>query len=101
MYKVYSLISLALMVLVLCLSISGLPIVGDPNSPASAHVSPHYIQYSYEETGVPNFVGAILADYRGYDTLGENIVIFTAGLSTILILKGNLLIKRRGGKGHE
>ncbi len=40
-----------------------------------------------EETGVPNMVTAGLADYRGYDTLGETTVIFTAGISVILLLR--------------
>lgn len=65
---------------------SQLPPVGDPRSPASTHVSPHYIAHSHHETGAPNFVTAVLADYRGYDTLGETTVIFTAGLACLLIL---------------
>ncbi|ETX05075.1 hydrogen gas-evolving membrane-bound hydrogenase subunit E [Candidatus Entotheonella palauensis] len=65
---------------------SQLPQVGDPRSPASTHVSPHYIEHSHHETGAPNFVTAVLADYRGYDTLGETTVIFTAGLACLLIL---------------
>lgn len=65
---------------------SQLPRVGDPRSPASTHVSPHYILHSHHETGAPNFVTAVLADYRGYDTLGETTVIFTAGLACVLIL---------------
>jgi multicomponent Na+:H+ antiporter subunit B len=32
-------------------------------------------------------VTAVLADYRGYDTLGETTVIFTAGLSCLLLLR--------------
>ncbi|NMA01982.1 MAG: hypothetical protein GX923_05385 [Clostridia bacterium] len=102
MNKIISLISLVLMIGIFFITIESLPIVGDPHSPASTHVSPHYIEKSAEETGAPNFVAAILADYRGYDTLGENIVIFTAGVSTVLILKtsGNLL-KHKGGKDNE
>ncbi len=65
---------------------SQLPRVGDPQSPASTHVSPYYIEHSHHETGAPNFVTAVLADYRGYDTLGETTVIFTAGLACLLIL---------------
>ncbi len=65
---------------------SQLPRVGDPQSPASTHVSPHYIANSHRETGAPNFVTAVLADYRSYDTLGETTVIFTAGLACLLIL---------------
>ena len=65
---------------------SGLPGRGDPQAPASTHVSPYYIERSVEDTETPNIVTAVLADYRGYDTLGETIVIFTAGLACILLL---------------
>ena len=30
----------------------------------------------------------MLADYRGYDTLGETTVIFTAGIGVMLLLRG-------------
>ena len=63
-----------------------LPRVGDPEAPAATHVSPRYIERGHHETGAPNFVTAVLADYRGYDTLGETSVIFTAGLACALIL---------------
>ena len=63
-----------------------LPDWGDPNSPASRHVSPYFIENSVEQTAVPNFVTAVLADYRGYDTLGEVAVIFTAGIGVMLLL---------------
>ncbi len=67
-----------------------LPQIGDPNAPASTHVSPRYIKRSHHETGAPNFVTAVLADYRSYDTLGETTVILTAGLACVLILGVNL-----------
>ena len=63
-----------------------LPERGDPQAPASVHVSPFYIEGSTEDSDTPNIVTAVLADYRGYDTLGETIVIFVAGLACILIL---------------
>lgn len=63
-----------------------LPGYGDPEAPANLHVSPDYIQRSLEETHTPNMVTAVLADYRGYDTLGETVVIFTAGVICILLL---------------
>ncbi|MFQ5963335.1 MAG: DUF4040 domain-containing protein [Candidatus Scalinduaceae bacterium] len=64
-----------------------MPTFGDPDSPASKHVSPRYIEESHHETGVKNFVTAVLASYRGYDTLGETTVIFTAGICVILLLR--------------
>ena len=64
-----------------------MPDWGDPASPASSHVSPRYIEKGFEETAVPNMVTAVLADYRGFDTLGETVVIFTAGMAVLLILR--------------
>jgi multicomponent Na+:H+ antiporter subunit B len=65
---------------------AGLPGHGDPQAPASQHVSPTYIEDTIADTDTPNIVTAVLADYRGYDTLGETVVIFTAGLACVLIL---------------
>ena len=59
---------------------SDLPRLGDPSAPVHTHVAPRYIQDSPEEIGIPNIVTAVLASYRGYDTLGETTVIFTAGV---------------------
>ncbi len=63
-----------------------LPSMGDPAAPAALHVSPRYIEKAQEEAGAPNMVTAVLADYRSYDTLGEVVVIFTAGLACLLVL---------------
>lgn len=64
-----------------------MPDFGDPSSPASTHVSPLYIQEAYGETATPNIVTAVLADYRSYDTLGETVVIFTAGVVCMMLLR--------------
>lgn len=63
------------------------PAWGDPNSPASTHLSNHYIEKAIEETEVPNLVTAVLADYRGYDTMFETAVIFCAGLACFILLR--------------
>jgi len=63
------------------------PAWGDPQSPASQHaISQHFITQAIEETAVPNMVTAVLADYRGYDTMFETVVIFTAGIAIIGII---------------
>ena len=62
------------------------PLLGDPNAPVHKHVTPHYIQRAAEEIGMPNMVTAVLASYRGYDTFGETLVVFTAGLAVLLLL---------------
>ncbi len=65
-----------------------LPAFGDPTAPAQTHVAPYYLQKAIEQTGVPNIVTAVLASYRGFDTLGEVVVIFTAGIAVLLLLGG-------------
>ena len=63
-----------------------MPLVGDPNAPANLHVIPRYIEGSATEIGIPNVVTSVLASYRGYDTLGEVTVIFTAGVGVLCLL---------------
>ena len=73
-----------------CLLIYGtvdFPDWGDPASPASTHVSPYYIETTMDDTSVPNIVTAVLADYRGYDTMFETVVIFCAGIACIFLLR--------------
>lgn len=65
--------------------IKDMPDWGDPKAPASTHVAIRYEQ-SMQETATPNIVTAVLADYRGYDTFGETIVIFLAGIACLLLL---------------
>jgi len=72
---------------ILIYSTVDMPPWADPSSPASVHVSPRYIEKTLEETATPNMVTSVLADYRGYDTLGETTVIFTAGMCCILLLR--------------
>jgi len=71
---------------VLIWAVSALPSFGVADAPM--HVAgPDYLARSLEETGIPNVVTAVLASYRGFDTLGEVIVIFTAGIGVLLLLK--------------
>jgi multicomponent Na+:H+ antiporter subunit B len=64
-----------------------LPPFGSPDAAIHKHVAPRYLSESVKETGVPNVVTSILADYRGFDTLGETTVIFTAGIGVMLLLR--------------
>ncbi|MEP7138624.1 MAG: DUF4040 domain-containing protein [Caldimonas sp.] len=65
----------------------GLPEFSDTDAPIHQHVAPRYLAKSVEETGVPNVVTAVLASYRGYDTLGETTVVFTAGAGVVALLR--------------
>jgi multicomponent Na+:H+ antiporter subunit B len=68
---------------------TGLPDRGDPDAPAQQHVAPAYIEGSVPDSRTPNVVTAILADYRSHDTFGETLVIFTAGLACLLVLRSH------------
>jgi multicomponent Na+:H+ antiporter subunit B len=73
----------------------GMPAFGDANAPAQLHVAPYYLQHAQAETGVPNVVTAVLAAYRGFDTLGEVTVIFTAGMGVLVLLGGGVRRRRK------
>jgi multicomponent Na+:H+ antiporter subunit B len=65
-----------------------MPHYGDPDAPIQRYPSPSYVERVAAETEIPNVVTAVLASYRGYDTLGETTVIFTAGIGVLLLLRG-------------
>ena len=64
-----------------------LPDFAGPESPASRYLSPYFLENSIAQTEVPNVVTAVLADYRGYDTMFETAVIFAAGLACFFLLR--------------
>lgn len=70
-----------------------LPPFGIADSPANTHVAPYYLENSIRDTLHPNVVTAVLASYRGFDTLGEVTVIFTAGIAVLMLLKGKRNLK--------
>jgi multicomponent Na+:H+ antiporter subunit B len=67
-------------------ALSATPPFGIADAPIHV-LGPDYLQRSLAETGIPNVVTSVLASYRGYDTLGETVVIFTAGIAVLLLLK--------------
>ena len=73
------------------------PSWGDPASPASTHIATYHLEKAFEETSVPNVVTAVLADYRGFDTMFETGVIFCAGLGCFVLLR---LFRNRPGDSY-
>ncbi|WP_423821256.1 DUF4040 domain-containing protein [Salinisphaera sp. SPP-AMP-43] len=64
-----------------------MPHFGDAETPVQQHPLRHkYLVEEQHEIHVPNTVTAVLASYRGYDTLGETVVVFTAGLGALILL---------------
>ena len=73
--------------LLLVIGIAGLPLFGEADTPIHQHLSTYFLENTLNETGVINTVTAILASYRGFDTMGEVVVIFTAGVGVLCLLK--------------
>lgn len=73
----------------------GLPAFSDPQAPIHTHVVPRYLKQGPQETGVPNVVTAVLASYRSYDTLGETVVVFTAGAGIVALLRRRRLRRKK------
>ncbi|MBF0247715.1 MAG: DUF4040 domain-containing protein [Alphaproteobacteria bacterium] len=63
-----------------------MPRYGDPHAPIHHHVANRYVEKSAAEVGPPNVVTSVLASYRGFDTLGETAVVFTAAVGVLVIL---------------
>lgn len=67
-----------------------LPARAAPDAVIHTRVADHYTANAYADMRTPNAVTAVLADYRGYDTLGESVVVFIAGIGVVLILQRGL-----------
>ncbi len=63
-----------------------MPYFGSADAPIHQHVAPRYINDSMQEIGIPNIVTSVLASYRAFDTFGEVVVIFTAGMGVLALL---------------
>lgn len=63
-----------------------MPHFGNVDAPIHQHIAPRYINDSMSEVGVPNMVTSVLASYRAFDTFGEVVVIFTAGIGVLSLL---------------
>ncbi|WP_419999279.1 DUF4040 domain-containing protein [Streptomyces boninensis] len=64
-----------------------LPEFGAADTPVQRHpLTEVYLHRSQEDIGIPNTVTSVLASYRGLDTMGELVVVFTAGLAVLSLL---------------
>lgn len=81
-----SIVITVLVSLVIIYATFDMPSFGDPDAPVHSHVAPWYLEKTPEYVGIPNVVTAVLGSYRGYDTLGEVFVVFTAGIGVLFLL---------------
>lgn len=93
--KIFSYLALLSLAALLIFAAMGLPSKGDTKALTNQDVSltgsqvasSYYIKRSYKDANTPNIVTTIIADYRAFDTLGEEVVIFAAGIICYLLLR--------------
>jgi multisubunit Na+/H+ antiporter MnhB subunit len=56
-------------------------------SPSNSDMDQYIIDHTVEESGANNGVTSVVFDYRGFDTLGEATVLFTAVASVIMLFR--------------
>jgi multicomponent Na+:H+ antiporter subunit B len=102
-HRVLSLIVVTGAALVVLYATFDKPTFGDPNAPVHQHVAPWYLEKTPEYIDIPNVVTAVLGSFRGYDTLGEVFVVFTAGIGVLFLLSAGGTPSRRqtGGQAHD
>ncbi|MFW6093922.1 MAG: DUF4040 domain-containing protein [Pseudomonadota bacterium] len=99
-----ALVAVVANVAVIVFSTVDAPRLGQPDSPVHQHVAPWYLENTPELIGIPNVVTAVLASFRGYDTLGEVFVILIAGIGVLFVLSARrerLLTKHPEPRPHE
>ena len=80
------LIAAATLAAILIYTAAEIPALGDPAGPIHTHVAPWYLEMTPKLIAMPNVVTAVLASFRGYDTLGEVFVVFTACVGVMSLL---------------
>ena len=73
--------------ILLCYGITtDFPGFGSTETFAHNNAAAYYIENTWHEIGIPNIVSAVLASYRGFDTLGETLVVLIAGIGMLVLL---------------
>lgn len=76
-----------IIVALLLVNVSHMPPYGNADNPAVNEVYHRYVESGVEETGAINLVAAVILDYRAFDTFGEAVMIFTALITVMILLK--------------
>jgi multicomponent Na+:H+ antiporter subunit B len=76
-----------IIIVTLLVTVANAPPFGDPDNPTNNEVYTRYVEKGTEETGATNTVAGMILDYRAFDTLGESIVLFTAVIFVIMLIR--------------
>ncbi len=94
-YKLAAVICCIALIVMLVVTVSYLPPVGDPGNPAHNEVVEKYIEDGMQDTGAVNIVAGMILDYRAFDTFGEANVLYIATVVVMLLMRDD---KRKKGE---
>lgn len=86
-YAIASSLLTLVIIVTLLITITDLPKFGGADNPAVNEVYIRYVEKDMEETGAVNTVAGMLLDYRAFDTLGESLMLFTAAMGVIMLIR--------------
>jgi multicomponent Na+:H+ antiporter subunit B len=89
--------ALAVIGVTLLYAVGKMPPMGSRSAPDKTHVVPRYLEHGEEEAGAENIITGVILNYRGYDTMGEVSVIFSALCAVIAILDREKRGRSRSG----
>ena len=94
-YKLAAVICCIALIVMLVVTVSYLPPVGNPDNPAHNEVVEKYIEDGMQDTGAVNIVAGMILDYRAFDTFGESNVLYIATVVVMLLMRDD---KRKKGE---
>lgn len=94
-YKLAAVVCCIALIVMLVVTVSYLPPVGNPDNPAHNEVVEKYIEDGMQDTGAVNIVAGMILDYRAFDTFGESNVLFIATVVVMLLMRDD---KRKKGE---
>jgi multicomponent Na+:H+ antiporter subunit B len=86
-YKLAAVVCCIALIVMLVVTVSYLPPVGNPDNPAHNEVVEKYVEDGMQDTGAVNIVAGMILDYRAFDTFGESNVLFIATVVVMLLMR--------------
>lgn len=99
LYKLSAVVCCIALIVMLVVTVSYLPPVGNPANPAHNEVVEKYIEDGMQDTGAVNIVAGMILDYRAFDTFGESNVLFIATVVVMLLMRDDK--RKKGGDSTD
>lgn len=86
----------AVIFVVLAAGLCAIPAFFTFGEPAESGMDQYFIEHGQAQAAANNIVTSVVFDFRGFDTLGESVILFTAVIGVGLMFRS-----MRGGEEHE